>query len=70
MPNRLGRTIIRPSPEAHQMLPSHPYVQYALLTALYLIFRLDPQSANAVAAALPLWEALTPTTFPLLPARR
>jgi hypothetical protein len=42
------------------MLTSHPYVQYALLTALYLLFRLDPQSAQAAAAALPLWEVLHP----------
>jgi hypothetical protein len=40
-------------------MPSHAYVQYALLTALYLLFRLDPLSAQAVAAALPLWEVIT-----------
>lgn len=42
------------------MLTSHPYVQYALLTALFILFRLDPQSAQAATAALPLWEALNP----------
>lgn len=48
-------------------MPSHPYVQYALLTALYLLFRYDPQSAQAAAAALPLWEALHPHTLPQVP---
>lgn len=47
-------------------MPSHAYVQYALLTALYILFRLDPQSAQAAAAvaALPLWEAFPVTTLP------
>lgn len=45
-------------------MPSHPYVQYALLTALYLLFRLDPLSAQAAAVALQLWEAHTPTALP------
>lgn len=45
-------------------MPSHPYVQYALLTLLYILFRLDPQSAQAAAAALPIWEALHPTAIP------
>lgn len=45
-------------------MPSHPYVQYALLTALYLLFRLDPLSATAVTAALQLWEVSTPTALP------
>lgn len=46
------------------MLPSHAYVQYALLTLLIVLFRLDPQSAQAAAAALPIWEALRPTAIP------
>lgn len=45
-------------------MPSHPYVQYALLTALIILFRLDPESAQAAAAALPLWEALHPAPTP------
>jgi hypothetical protein len=52
------------------VLPSHPYAQYALLTTLIILFRLDPASAQAAAAALPLWEAITPTTLPPLPTRR
>ena len=53
--------IIHPSQRANQVPTSHNIVQYALLTALYLLFRLDPQSAQAAAAAFPLWEALHPT---------
>jgi hypothetical protein len=51
-------------------MPSHAYVQYALLTALYLLFRLDPLSAPAATAALQFWEALNPTGLPLLPTER
>lgn len=42
-------------------MPSHTYVQYALLTVLFILFRLDPQSAQAATAALPLWEVLNRT---------
>jgi len=69
-PTRLGSHTIPPRKDPHQAMPSHPYVQYALLTALYLLFRLDPQSAQAAAAALPLWEAINPTGLPLLPTER
>lgn len=61
MPKWLGHHIIPPRKDPQQVLSGHPYVQYALLTALYLLFRLDLQSAQAAAAALPLWEALLPT---------
>ena len=38
------------------MLSSHDYVQYALLTLLVLVFRLDPPSTDAALAALSIWE--------------
>ena len=64
------RTSSAPNRESQQTMLSHAYVQYALLTALYILFRLDPMSAQAAAAALPLWEALNPTGLPLLPTGR
>lgn len=58
-----GPVRIIPTPtESHQMPPSHAYVQYALLTLLILLFRIDPPSAQAVATALPLWEVITRPT--------
>lgn len=36
------RTSSAPNRESQQTMLSHAYVQYALLTALYLLFRLDP----------------------------
>lgn len=45
-------------------MSGHPSVQYALLTLLIVLFRLDPQSAQAAAAALPIWEAIHPTAIP------
>lgn len=38
------------------MLSSHALVQYALLTLLYVLFRIDPPSAQAAMTALALWE--------------
>jgi hypothetical protein len=38
------------------MLPSHAPVQYALLTLLIVLFRIDPLSAQAATAALTIWE--------------
>lgn len=46
-------------------MPSHTHVQYVLLTVLFILFRLDPLSAQAAAAAVPLWEVInrvTPTS--------
>jgi hypothetical protein len=44
------------------MPASHAYVQYALLTLLVILFRIDPPSAQAVTAALPLWEVIARPT--------
>jgi hypothetical protein len=52
----------QPQPESHQMPASHAYVQYALLTLLVILFRIDPPSAQAVTAALPLWEVIARPT--------
>lgn len=38
-------------------MPSHPYVHFALLTALIVLFRIDPPTAQAALTALALWEA-------------
>jgi len=38
-------------------MPGHAYVQYALLTLLYVLFRIDPPSAHAAMTALALREA-------------
>ncbi|MFD5848370.1 hypothetical protein [Streptomyces chartreusis] len=43
-------------------MPSHTTVQYALLTLLIVLFRIDPESGQAVLTATALWEVLNRTT--------
>lgn len=42
-------------------MPGQPHVHYALLTALLILFRTDPASAQAALTAATLWEVLNRT---------
>lgn len=61
-PKWLGIAIFPSRKDPHQPMPSHTPVQYALLTLLIILFRIDPESGQAVLTATALWEALNRTT--------
>jgi hypothetical protein len=55
-PSGWAAHIIPSRKDAQQRMSSHAPVQYALLTLLIVLFRIDPLSAQAVTAAIAIWE--------------